>query len=677
MSWALMSSIASPKRFLHPAPFKLLVLFLICGLEASASGVLVPLFGQLFDTGDFPERWFCGNWSSFHGWTHIISDFLIWVAYTSIPIALLVIVRKKRSILPYPYLWVMFSLFIISCGLTHLMESVIFWWPAYRLLGLLKAATAVISVSTALLLLPRLGTILSLKTPEETQRALDELKNRAEHEKKTELAKQLRTLESILEDSFAGYWDWDLSQGTMYYSDKFLEMFGYTRGEFGEDPDAWLKLLDAETLQRVQRVTEQHIQSRGKVPFDVTLDVPHRDGHMVHIIRRGHVSEWSADGQPMRMVGCHVDVTPLVEVELALSARNEQLEMVASGINAGIWDWSIPGNDVWWSARFYELLGYENAEISSGFDSFLENILHPDFHEALDRKIKAHLEEGEPFRIELKLRCKSGEYRWFDSVGQASFDNAGQPVRMVGSIIDIDLRRQFESKDKKTIAVLSDQNERLVNFAHIISHNLRSSSGNLVALLPLLAEEQDAEGQVEILKHIESCANQMHETVEYLTDVVRIQTQTDQKIERLSFEEIFQKAKQNFVDELQAIGAEVETDFSELPEIEYVRSYLMSIFTNFLSNSIRYRRENTPLSIRIQTTISNGQKSMIFSDNGTGIDLEKNRNKLFGLYKTFHTNPEAKGVGLFLLKNQVEALGGKIEAESQVDQGITFTIKFN
>jgi len=104
------------------------------GLVSMAVATANDSAGGLLDTSDFPQRWYCGNWSDFHGWTHVIADLVVWVAYTSIPIALLVIVRKKRHVLPYPYLWVMFSLFIISCGLTHLMEAVIFWWPAYRLL---------------------------------------------------------------------------------------------------------------------------------------------------------------------------------------------------------------------------------------------------------------------------------------------------------------------------------------------------------------------------------------------------------------------------------------------------------------------------------------------------------------------------------------------------------------
>jgi signal transduction histidine kinase len=93
---------------------------------------------------------------------------------------------------------------------------------------------------------------------------------------------------------------------------------------------------------------------------------------------------------------------------------------------------------------------------------------------------------------------------------------------------------------------------------------------------------------------------------------------------------------------------------------------------NFISNAIRYSHpERNP---EITITFSKKSNSLSIKDNGIGIDLKKNGSKLFGMYKTFTNNPESKGIGLFITKNQVEAMGGKIEVKSELNIGTTFII---
>ncbi len=104
-------------------------------------------FSKLFDTSDFPPRWQCGNWSSFDGWFHITSDLLIWLAYFAIPTSLWFIVSRRRD-LPFRSICTLFVAFILLCGATHLLDATMFWWPAYRLAGLVKFLTAIVSLIT-------------------------------------------------------------------------------------------------------------------------------------------------------------------------------------------------------------------------------------------------------------------------------------------------------------------------------------------------------------------------------------------------------------------------------------------------------------------------------------------------------------------------------------------------
>lgn len=126
----------------------------------------------IFDTFGFPPRWSCGVWSQSLGWTHIASDILIFLAYVAIPVVLAYFLRRRRDI-PFPGIVWMFALFILSCGGTHLIEAIIFYYPVYRLSAVVKVITAVASWGTVFGLIPIVPKLLALRSPEELQREID------------------------------------------------------------------------------------------------------------------------------------------------------------------------------------------------------------------------------------------------------------------------------------------------------------------------------------------------------------------------------------------------------------------------------------------------------------------------------------------------------------------------
>ena len=110
--------------------------------------------------------------------------------------------------------------------------------------------------------------------------------------------------------------------------------------------------------------------------------------------------------------------------------------------------------------------------------------------------------------------------------------------------------------------------------------------------------------------------------------------------------------------------------------IKYNPAYLESIILNFLSNAVKYSHpQRTPV-ISFDLFHENNKPVLSITDNGIGIDLKRNGDKLFGMYKTFHGNPDARGIGLFITKNQIEFMGGHVEAESELNVGSTFKIFF-
>lgn len=234
----------------------------------------------------------------------------------------------------------------------------------------------------------------------------------------------------------------------------------------------------------------------------------------------------------------------------------------------------------------------------------------------------------------------------------------------------------YQTKQDELIRELNFQNRQLDDFAGITSHNLRSPVSNITALISLLNDNSNMDEYKLIFDKLKKVSVHLNETLKDLTEVLQIKK--DKHIERqtLSFEDIYLKVKDSLAGEIIASKTTLETDFSNAPRIEYPKPYMESIFHNLISNALKYRAKDRAPVIVVKTGIQNGKIFLSVEDNGLGIDMAVHGDKLFGLRKTFHAHSEAKGLGLFMTKAQIEALGGKIVAESEVNKGSQFTVFF-
>lgn len=226
------------------------------------------------------------------------------------------------------------------------------------------------------------------------------------------------------------------------------------------------------------------------------------------------------------------------------------------------------------------------------------------------------------------------------------------------------------------IGELSYQNKQLDDFAHITSHNIRGPVRNINALVGMVdANSPVSEFQLMFSK-IEKVAKNLSDTLNELLEVLHIKKNKAAERTKLSFQNIFLKEKENLEGEILKTKAEVYFDFSNAPTIEYPKPYLESIFHNLIGNALKYRSPDRPPVIRVTTDLKDGRVLLQVSDNGLGIDLARYGDKLFGLRKTFHEHPDARGIGLFMTKAQIETLGGKIDVQSKVGEGTVFTVRF-
>jgi signal transduction histidine kinase len=238
------------------------------------------------------------------------------------------------------------------------------------------------------------------------------------------------------------------------------------------------------------------------------------------------------------------------------------------------------------------------------------------------------------------------------------------------------LKESKEEELRQVLKVTQLQNDRLKNFAHIVSHNLRSHSANIRSLLNLFIEENPPLSEDEYMVMLKMASENLSETISHLAEIAALNVKENNQLEIINLSEIVDKAIMNVSALALKSAVTIKQYLPQIIQVKGIKAYLDSVILNFITNGIKYADPAKQSYLHLKYNEDEKFIYLSFEDNGLGIDLKRNADKLFGLYKTFHKNPEARGIGLFITKNQVEAMGGKINVESKLGEGSTFTVSF-
>jgi len=268
------------------------------------------------------------------------------------------------------------------------------------------------------------------------------------------------------------------------------------------------------------------------------------------------------------------------------------------------------------------------------------------------------------------IRC--GYIKW-----KFTFDKTGKPEKLFGILQDITERKLAEKERIKMMADLVLRNKDLEQFTYIVSHNLRSPVANIIGVSNML----NTPGLPIVKRNVlglllSDSVAKLDDVINDLHDILQVKNTLNEKKEKVLFSNLVENIKKSISNLIDKDSILIIHDFTAVDEMATLKSYLYSIFYNLISNSIKYRQPDIPCLIVIKSELYNGEIYLSFTDNGLGIDLTKNNELVFGLYKRFHTSKEGKGMGLFMVKTQVETIGGKITINSEVNKGTTFNIKF-
>lgn len=283
--------------------------------------------------------------------------------------------------------------------------------------------------------------------------------------------------------------------------------------------------------------------------------------------------------------------------------------------------------------------------------------------------------QGDSFSTEIKMVTYTKEIFWAKAHGKPLKDEKGEIIGIRGVFQSIDNEKKKELQIEASLDIIEGHNKRLYNFAHIVSHNLRSHVSNLQLTTALFETKNLNQDQTELFDNFSKIATNLDVTLKHLNEIVTLQTNVNKEREVINIEVVYKRV----TDSIRQISLQNRvvyyTEFSEVEEFPYVSAYLESILHNLITNSIKYKHPDRDPEINIFTYQEDNKNYLVVKDNGLGMDLEKYGNQLFQMYKTFHNNEDATGLGLFLTKSQIESLGGKITVESRVGKGSKFTIQ--
>lgn len=317
-----------------------------------------------------------------------------------------------------------------------------------------------------------------------------------------------------------------------------------------------------------------------------------------------------------------------------------------------------------------KLLEYSEEELLS---RPINSFIHPEDRE-ITSKHRENIFQGKPLlNFENRYVNRSEEIVWFSWTSIPKVEE-----KLVYAIAkDITHIKSLEKERNSLLTKLTKENEHLKKLNYTTSHDLRSPISNLLTIFELIDKSTILDPETKsFIELLEASANHLKESLDTYIDGFKNNVSLNVKITRVELPASLDYAKKALESLLQDAGATIHADFSDFSEILFNAEFMKSIFLNLLSNSLKYAHPDRNPEIRINAEMNNGIKQLIFSDNGIGFDASKAKDKVFGLYQTFHSNTDSKGIGLYLVYNHVSNMGGHISVDSEVGKGTTFTITF-
>lgn len=487
---------------------------------------------------------------------------------------------------------------------------------------------------------------------------------------------QFEKMETLLkakaEIARLGSWEYNLVTGELTWCE-MTKKIHEVPNDFEPDIDTAIEFYKAGHSRNTISMLVHNAIENG-IGFNEKLEIVTYTGSTKWVVAGGKAIFNS--GKAVRLIGTFQDIDEQVKSEIKTKDNERLLHTLVDNLPLNVFVKDKESRKLLVNKSECEYLGVKDRSSLIGktdFDIFDEHVAQISRDEDVEvMKTLKPMIGRETVNIK-----KDGTATTFLTSKIPLLDTNGDAYGIIGLSMDITSLKEKENQLRDLINVTAIQNKKLINFAHIVSHNLRSHTSNFSMLLKFLVDEKDQKEKQRIIEMLTNASDNLMVTLDDLNQVVDINTNVGIEKKSLSLNGQLVKVQQNLSAFLEDNNAKIENKVSDKIKVKVVPSYLDSILLNLITNAVKYKHPQRKPQIKISVTKQKNFTILSVADNGLGIDMEKHGEKLFGMYKTFHNNKDSRGIGLYITKNQIEAMDGKIKVESQVNKGTTFKVYFN
>lgn len=315
-----------------------------------------------------------------------------------------------------------------------------------------------------------------------------------------------------------------------------------------------------------------------------------------------------------------------------------------------------------------KLLEYSDEEL---FSKPINEFIYPEDRNITSR-VRNELTNNIPlYNFENRYVTKSGEIVWLSWTSYPNYQD-----KIIFAVAkNITYKKKLEEERNQTLANLTNANNSLKQITYKTSHDLRSPVNNLMSILNLMNLSKIKDPEIlEYLEMLKLAGSNLQKTLDsYLNDLSKREL-LNFNLEKINIHESLERVKLSIKSLIELSNTTIRTDFTQSDDIMFNKEYLDSVFLNLITNAIKYSQPDKAPIISISFKKCNNTSQLIFSDNGLGFDMDKVNGKIFGLYQKFHNHVDSKGIGLYLVYNHINNLGGTISVESKPNEGTTFII---
>ncbi len=454
----------------------------------------------------------------------------------------------------------------------------------------------------------------------------------------------------------------------IFYNTQFTNLFGYTINDIPNLEQWWLLAYPDEDYREAikeewfARIEQAQITQSQFVTMDSKVRC--KDGSYRFI------EFYYANMDEEYLVNFN-DITARVKYEeqLALSS------LIINSIDDAIISKSIDGKVTSWNRAAEKLLGYKANEI---IGKTTDHLKPSEVFKDEEKEIIAKVNAGESVNhYETKRKRKDGEQIDVSLTISSILDMNGKVTGVSKILRDITYQKRMEEERDKNINHLLQRNRDLEQFSYIISHNLRGPVVTILGLTNLMNDANLSEiEKKKIMSGVNASVNNLDSVIKDLNIILQVKGQSNEKKKQILFSDLVNEVELSLKDTIQKESVKILSDFDATDEIVTLKDYMYNVFCNLISNSIKYRQSEVSPIIKIKSEIVGKDLILRFKDNGIGIDLEKYGHEVFSLNKRFNLNIEGRGLGLFMVKTQIESLGGRISLKSTINRGTEFIITF-